>query len=117
MRDTNERLRDIQESIENITRYIGNDRAEFDQNELIQVWVIQHLKIIGEAAGKLPKSFTDRYPAIPWKLLHDMRDMLIYQYFCIDNDAVWETVVRDLPPLKAVIDASLNTEGDATDAP
>ena len=117
MRDTNEWLRDIQEAIENIAQYTVNGRAEFDQNMLVQSWVVRNLEIIGEAAGKLPKSFTDRYPTIPWKLIRGMRDMLIHQYFRIDKDVVWEAVIQDLPPLKAVIEANLNAEGDATDAP
>jgi uncharacterized protein with HEPN domain len=29
-----------------------------------------------------------------------MRDKLIHDYFGVDTDAVWDTVEKDIPPLK-----------------
>ena len=49
MRDVSERLRDIQEVIRQITKYTNLGRQSFDQNELVRIWVIHHLEIIGEA--------------------------------------------------------------------
>jgi uncharacterized protein with HEPN domain len=50
MRDTSERLRDIQEAIIRITKYTDQGRQLFDQNELVRTWVIHHLEIIGHSA-------------------------------------------------------------------
>lgn len=50
MRDERERLLDIQEAVERIERYAARGRAAFEQDELIQIWVLYHLQIIGEAA-------------------------------------------------------------------
>ena len=50
MRDVSERLRDIQEAIARITKYTNQGREKFDQDELVQTWVVHHLEIIGEAA-------------------------------------------------------------------
>jgi hypothetical protein len=44
MRDTSERLRDIQEAISRIERYAVRGRAAFDQDELIQNWIVHHLQ-------------------------------------------------------------------------
>lgn len=57
MRDTSERLRDIQEAIENITKYSSLGWDSFDENELIQVWIIRHLEILGEAARAIFRRF------------------------------------------------------------
>jgi len=57
MRDVSERLRDIQEAIRQITKYTNLGRQSFDQNELVRIWVIHHLEIIGEAARSIPQEF------------------------------------------------------------
>lgn len=49
MRDDRERLLDIVEAIERIEKYTVRGRTAFDEDELIQTWVLHHLQIIGEA--------------------------------------------------------------------
>ncbi len=57
MRDYNEMLLDILEAIERIEKYAARGRETFEQDELIQIWIVHHLQIIGEAARALPDSF------------------------------------------------------------
>lgn len=57
MRREVERLQDILEAIEAIERYANQGRPAFDEQELIQVWVVHHLQIIGEAANSLSRRF------------------------------------------------------------
>jgi uncharacterized protein with HEPN domain len=65
MRDVSERLRDIQEAIKQITKYTDSGRQSFDQNELVRIWVIHHLEIIGEAARSIPQEFKNSHPEVP----------------------------------------------------
>ena len=58
MRDVFERLRDIQEAIEQIWKYTNQGRDLFNQNELVQTWVIHHLEIIGEATLAIPQVYS-----------------------------------------------------------
>ncbi|OLC62281.1 MAG: nucleotidyltransferase [Ktedonobacter sp. 13_1_40CM_4_52_4] len=110
MRDISERLRDIQEAIARITKYTNQGREKFDQDELVQTWVVHHLEIIGEATRSIPQDFKDLHSEIAWKQIGRMRNILIHIYFGIDRDIVWEVVERDLPNLKTSIDAILNSE-------
>jgi uncharacterized protein with HEPN domain len=48
-----ERLHDILEATHAVERYASAAKAEFDRNELVRVWCLRHLRIIGEAACKL----------------------------------------------------------------
>ena len=107
MRDTQERLRDIQEAITRITKYTSQGRVAFDESELVQTWVVHHLEIIGEAARSISPEFKDVHPEIPWKQISGMRNILIHIYFGIDRDIVWAVVERDLPLLKNSIDTLL----------
>ncbi len=114
MRDTYERLRDIQEATTRIMKYTNQGRQVFDQDELVQTWVIHHLEIIGEAARAIPQDFKNNHPEIPWGQISGMRNILIHIYFGIDRDIVWQVVERDLPILKTSVDAILNT-GEPTE--
>ena len=73
MRDVSERLRDIQEAITQITKYTYLGRQPFDQDELIRIWVIHHLEIIGEAARSIPQKFKNNHPEVPWNQISKMR--------------------------------------------
>jgi len=61
MRREPERLQDILDAIAAIERYTSQGRQAFDEQELIQVWVIHHLQIIGEAANSLSGDLMNRY--------------------------------------------------------
>jgi hypothetical protein len=66
MRDPKERLLDTLDAIERIEKYVSKGRAAFEQDELIQTWVVHHLQIVGEAAANIfswsdPAPFEPRY--------------------------------------------------------
>lgn len=42
MRDPKERLLDMLDAIERIEKYVSKGRAAFEQDELIQTWVVHH---------------------------------------------------------------------------
>ena len=108
MRDPQERLRDIFDAITRIERYAAQGRDAFDQDELIQVWIVHHLQIIGEAAAQLGRNFHDAHLAVPWHQIVAMRNILVHEYFGVDLREVWNAVERDLPGFKRAIEELLN---------
>lgn len=52
MRLDKERLQDILEAIENMERHLPATWEAFDGDELVRVWCLRHLEIIGEAAAR-----------------------------------------------------------------
>lgn len=76
MRDPDERLRDIMDAIAAIERHLGRDKAAFEQDELLQVWFLRHLQIIGEAARALPEDVRALAPDILWLKIIGMRNIL-----------------------------------------
>jgi uncharacterized protein with HEPN domain len=66
MRRDDERLQDILEAIEAIERYESQGKVAFDEQELIQVWMVHQLQIIGEATNSLSKETLNQYTDIPW---------------------------------------------------
>jgi uncharacterized protein with HEPN domain len=100
MRDPKERLRDMLEAIEHIERYASRGKEAFEQDELIQNWIVRHLQIIGEAARTMPQEVRESAPNVPWSEMIGMRHILVHGYFRIDTEIVWDVIERDLPRLK-----------------
>jgi len=107
VRDDAERLRDILDAIYQIERYLGAGRDEFDASELVQVWVVHHLQIIGEAARGLSRALRSGHPEVPWSDVIAFRNLVVHEYFGIDLQEVWDTALHDLPPLKKQVENML----------
>ena len=84
MRDDRERLRDINEAIENIEKYVSLGYQAFIEDERTQVWIIHHLQLIGEASNHLSDELIERNQDIPWADIVGLRNILVHQYFGID---------------------------------
>jgi uncharacterized protein with HEPN domain len=104
VRDPKERLRDILEAIAKIERYTARGQEVFERDELVQVWTLYHLQVIGEAAAQLGQAFHEAHPHLPWAQIVAMRNVLVHEYFGVDLDEVWRTVEQDLPRLKQQIE-------------
>jgi uncharacterized protein with HEPN domain len=110
-----DRLRDILEAIERIEEYAARGKAAFDDDPLLQTWVVHHITIIGEAARAIPEEFRAGYSGMPWKEIIGMRHILVHHYFDIDAEAVWAVVESDLERLKTEVSAILNSQDDGRD--
>ncbi|MDI6754923.1 MAG: DUF86 domain-containing protein [Thermodesulfobacteriota bacterium] len=100
MRDPKERLLDMLDAIERIEKYVSKGRPAFEQDELIQTWMVHHLQIVGEAAAKVGREFHEQHPSILWPQVIAMRNVLVHDYFGVDLEEIWRVVERDLPELK-----------------
>ncbi len=107
MRDDRERLADILEAIEKIEKYAARGREAFSRDELLQVWMVHHFQVIGEAAGNVSFDLRRRHTDVPWVDIVAMRNVLVHQYFGIDLNQIWDTVTIDLPKLKRAIQSIL----------
>ena len=110
MRDDKERLKDILEAIAQIEKYAIHGQTEFQDNELVQVWIIHHLQIIGEASSNLSQKLIAQYPQVPWAEIIAFRNIIVHEYFRVDLQAVWKIIKRDLATLKNQVEAILEDQ-------
>lgn len=61
--------------------------------------VLFDLIIIGETLGKIPGDIQSLEPDLPWRMIYDMRNLLVHAYWQIDVMIVAEVLSRDLKPL------------------
>ncbi|NBD18971.1 MAG: DUF86 domain-containing protein [Cyanobacteria bacterium] len=111
MRRDSERLQDIWDAIDRIQSRFDLDRIEDD--EMLQVWVLYHLQIIGEAARALSSEIMQNHSQVPWSKIVGLRNRVVHEYFDIDLDIVIDIVTYDLPELKEQIKGILNHYSDS----
>ncbi|MDO8587754.1 MAG: DUF86 domain-containing protein [Armatimonadota bacterium] len=102
MRDDREKLLDILEAIEKIEDRTMGDKGLFQHDEVIQVWALYHIQIIGEAASRLSESLQAKYAHVPWPDIVAMRNVIVHHYFGVDLDQIWDAITNDLPALKGL---------------
>src|SRR3954463_3120995 len=95
-----ERLCDILEAIERVQKYASRGRAVFNSDELVQIWIVRHIQIIGEASRNLSEEFRNAHLEIPWREIILMRNVIVHDYFKVDQDILWSVVQNDVPKLK-----------------
>ena len=98
---------DIAEAIERIQKYASKGREAFEDDELIQNWILHHLQVIGEAARAISEELKDGHDEMPWQQIVGMRHILVHRYFEVDTDLIWSVVEDDVPVLKQQIDLIL----------
>jgi len=107
-------VQDIKESCEAIFDFIENmELEEFANDRKTYSAVIREFEIIGEAVKHLPKTIFEKYPQIRWRDIGDFRNLLIHEYFGVDNEIVFNTAKLDLPELYETIrsiENDLNTQ-------
>ncbi|MFZ8845319.1 DUF86 domain-containing protein [Thermoflexus sp.] len=102
-------LQDILDACDAIQRFLQRtDEAAFMQDELIQSAVLQKLIVIGEAAARLPRSFTEQHPEVEWADIVVFRNIAVHEYFALDWQIVWVTATEDVPLLRQKIKALLS---------
>ncbi|MNJ76878.1 hypothetical protein D3C77_742600 [compost metagenome] len=76
--------------------------------------VVRNLEIIGEAARNVNDEVKMKYQEIPWRNMIGLRNILIHEYFGIDESIVWEVATRNLREIKPIIMRAIQEEGDIT---
>ncbi len=100
-RSVNVLLEDIRECLVKIMAYTqGMDEHQFVKNDLISDAVLRNIEVMGEAASKLPKEFTNAHPDVEWHRITGMRNRLIHGYFGVSLPLVWQTVRNSMPELQ-----------------
>jgi len=81
MRTDADRLGDILLAIAKIRERAGGGVDAFERDEMLQVWVIHHLQVIGEAARGISQGVRDRCPEVQWPQIVALRNILVHEYF------------------------------------
>ena len=103
-RDAPTHLRDILESIDHITGFIGGMSFElYGQDLKTQSAVERQMQILTEAAVRLGHDAEKCCPGLNWSGIRGMGNVLRHEYHRVSSKVVWDTIKDELPQLRAAI--------------
>ena len=104
-RDIRLYIKDISDAVAKIDGYVLNfqDGRQLKADRKTYDAVMMNFIIIGEAVKKIYDQAENKYPNIEWRDIMAMRNILVHEYWGIDERVVWDTVKKDLPRLKEIV--------------
>ncbi|OGB65987.1 MAG: hypothetical protein A2Y94_04440 [Caldithrix sp. RBG_13_44_9] len=95
------RIQHILDAIKEIQSYTaGVSFEDFRQNSMMRFASIKQLEIIGEAANNITDETKNKFPLISWNEIIGLRNILIHEYFGVDDNILWDIIRNDIPLLK-----------------
>lgn len=104
-RDWRFRVRDILAALDAIASYTDEMTfAQFVADRRTRDAVIRNLMTLGESVRWIPDAVLSAHPAVPWRTMRGVRNVVAHEYFGIDDEILWQTVRGDLPPLVPLLE-------------
>jgi uncharacterized protein with HEPN domain len=103
-RDEGLYLADMLEACRKVGRFVaGMDQAAFLSDEKTYDAVLRNVQIIGEAAKRIGPDTRSKVPSLDWRKVAGFRDIVVHEYFGIDNVILWDIVSRKVPEIEAFL--------------
>jgi uncharacterized protein with HEPN domain len=103
-------LADILDAIVAIEQFTQDmDLDSFRDDPKTIAAVERKLQVISEAAVRLGEHAEALCPGLPWGDIRGIGNWLRHQYDRVDIETIWNTLTKDLPPLKAAVQRALNS--------
>ena len=98
------RLQHILDAIYEVESYTSTITFdEFSRSSEKKFASVKQLEIIGEAAGKITRETKSCYPEVEWTKIIALRNILVHEYYVIDENILWNIITEDLSELKEQI--------------
>lgn len=92
------RLMHISDAIGEIENYIrGLTIDDFIKSSEKKFASVKQLEIIGEAASRITNETRTSNPWVEWAKIIALRNILIHEYYIIDESIVWNIIHEELP--------------------
>ena len=92
-------VQDILDFCEQAARLVARRHDAFESDEMLRLAAEALAQRVGEAVSRLSKAFQDQHPAVPWRAMRGMCNLVVHDYGRIDDRVVWNTLTLDFPTL------------------
>jgi uncharacterized protein with HEPN domain len=108
-RSSAHRLADMIEAIERIRHILGGAPLDKFENDWERQWLVERgVEIVSEASRHLPPELKARHPAIPWRKVAGIGNVLRHDYESIAAPVLWKLASEDLDALEQVCRVELS---------
>ncbi len=102
------RLHHIKKAITNANGLLaGRSIDSLRTDEVIRAACERFLEIISEASRYIPEAWRLQHPAVPWRQVQDLGNVIRHVYHRVEAERLWTIYEDHLGPLEAAIDAML----------
>ena len=99
------RLEDILKYAQNVEKIVnGITYDEFVSDIRTYYSVMKNVEVIGEAANMLTLHFREEHNELPWRLIINMRNVLVHGYAQVSDADLWQTATCDIQPLRQQVE-------------
>jgi uncharacterized protein with HEPN domain len=106
MRNWEVYINDIYLCIKRIIEYTEHlSFEEFLQDNKTYDAVLRNLGIMGEAVKNIPEEIRENYNQTEWKKIAGLRDIVVHDYFGINDEIIWDIVKNKIPELRNSIES------------
>jgi len=103
------RLNHILDAINEIESYINDITIDtFSKSSEKKFASVKQLEIVGEAASRITEETKSNHTEVEWAKIIALRNILVHEYYIIDEKVLWNIITKDLPDLKNEIISLLN---------
>ncbi|MDP3962518.1 MAG: DUF86 domain-containing protein [bacterium] len=104
-RDVKLFVQDVLNSIEQINSYVSviADENTLKKNKQVYDAVMMNFIIIGEAIKNIYIDVRENHPEVEWRQIMAMRNIMVHEYWGINEGVVWDSIKNNLPQLKEII--------------
>lgn len=86
------------------------DADDFFADEKTFDAVLMNFVIIGESVARLSENMKEEEDQIPWIKIKSFRNLVVYDYFGVDAEEVWQIIKNNLPNLKEELNLILSNK-------
>ena len=99
-----ERIDHILKAIADIETFTKDSSKELFLNDLVLInATLFQFSIIGEAIIYIDNGLLSKYD-YPWYKVRGFRNFILHEYHAIEYRTVWDTIKKDLPELKKIVE-------------
>ena len=81
--------------------------ADFAADRVRLESILYQFIVIGEATRSIPAEIQACAPEVPWRLMGDMRNVIVHEYFQLQLETIWYTIQAELPALREPLERLL----------
>ncbi len=95
------RVQHMVEAARQIEKFMeGVDHEAFQQDRKLRLAATRLIEIIGEASNHVQDETKFAFSSVEWRVLYGIRNVLVHEYFGVDDEIIWAVTQRDIPVLR-----------------
>lgn len=88
----------------------GRAIEELDTDIQFRMALVKAVELVGESASRTSDELRAQQPQLPWRKMIGMRNVLVHNYWAIEQDEFWDAVQSHIPALITELERLIELE-------